>query len=108
MPAPFVAEAPPQDQTALDQINQQVQAADVVEKEVTAPGTAPAATPASVSFAAVPAGPPPETSIGQTIEEVVANNGQPLKILNGAAGKKIYVYKEMKITFVAGKATAIE
>jgi hypothetical protein len=46
-------------------------------------------------------------SLGQTIEEVVAAMGEPDMILQ-LATKKIYVYKDMKITFKAGKVTDVQ
>jgi hypothetical protein len=42
--------------------------------------------------------------MGQTTDEVVAILGQPEKILNLGA-KQIYVYKDLKVTFVKGKVT---
>lgn len=61
---------------------------------------APAADPAP----AAPAAPPATVAIGQSTDEVVAILGQPDKILNLGA-KQIYVYKDLKVTFVKGKVT---
>jgi hypothetical protein len=61
---------------------------------------APAADPAP----AAPAAPPATVAIGQSTDEVVAILGQPEKILNLGA-KQIYVYKDLKVTFVKGKVT---
>ncbi len=44
---------------------------------------------------------------GQTIEQVQASLGQPEKIVNLGA-KQIYVYKDLKITFVNGKVTDVQ
>jgi len=60
-----------------------------------------AAAPAA---AAAPAqAPAPVQIVGMTPDQVVATLGQPDKILNVGA-KQIYVYKDMKVTFVGGKA----
>jgi hypothetical protein len=44
---------------------------------------------------------------GQTIDQVVAILGQPEKRVDLGA-KKIYVYKDLKITFVNGKVTDVQ
>jgi hypothetical protein len=56
-----------------------------------------------------PADPPPTQSIGvgQTIDQVVAAMGKPKSIVDLGA-KKIYVYPDIKVTFVNGKMTAAE
>jgi hypothetical protein len=64
---------------------------------------APTAEAAPAAEAAPPA-PPATVAIGQTTDEVVAILGQPEKILNLGA-KQIYVYKDLKVTFVKGKVT---
>jgi len=52
--------------------------------------------------------PPPQTiQLGQTTDEVVAVLGQPEKIVNLGA-KKIYVYKDLKVTFLKGKVSDVE
>ncbi|MGB8837966.1 MAG: hypothetical protein WCC67_14535, partial [Candidatus Acidiferrales bacterium] len=58
---------------------------------------APAAAPA-------PAAPPATVEIGQTPDQVTAILGQPDKIINLGA-KQIFVYKDLKVTFVKGKVT---
>jgi hypothetical protein len=42
--------------------------------------------------------------IGQTPDQVTAILGQPDKILN-LGTKQIYVYKDLKVTFMKGKVT---
>ncbi len=64
---------------------------------------APAAEAAPAADAAPPA-PPATVGIGQTTDEVIAILGQPEKILNLGV-KQIYVYKDLKVTFVKGKVT---
>jgi hypothetical protein len=55
-----------------------------------------------------PQAPPKELKIGQTKDEVVANFGQPDKIVK-LGPKEIYYYKELgKVTFVSGKVTDVQ
>lgn len=64
-----------------------------------------AAAPAAADApAAAPAAPPATVEIGQTPDQVTAILGQPEKIINLGA-KQIYVYKDLKVTFVKGKVT---
>ena len=59
--------------------------------------------PAAAAPAAAPAA-PATVEIGQTPDQVTAILGQPDKILN-LGPKQIYVYKDLKVTFVKGKVT---
>ena len=59
-----------------------------------------------------PPPPPPDPVVetksieaGQTKDQVAAILGQPNKIIKAAANKEIYIYNDMKITFVNGKMT---
>jgi hypothetical protein len=61
---------------------------------------APAADPAP----AAPPAPPATVAIGQSPDEVTAILGQPDKIINLGV-KQIYVYKDLKVTFLKGKVT---
>ncbi len=55
-----------------------------------------------------PAAPPKELKMGQTKDEVVANFGQPEKVVKLGA-KEIYYYKDLgKVTFVNGKVTDVQ
>lgn len=54
--------------------------------------------------AAAPPAEPPTVQIGQTIEQVKAIMGPPDKIVNLGA-KQIYIYKDLKVTFVNGKVS---
>lgn len=51
--------------------------------------------------------PPKTISIGQTTDEVIAVLGQPQKKVNLGA-KEIYVYPDMKVTFVNGKVADVQ
>jgi hypothetical protein len=48
--------------------------------------------------------PPATVEMGQTPDQVIAILGQPEKIIN-LGPKQIYVYKDLKVTFVKGKVT---
>jgi outer membrane protein assembly factor BamE (lipoprotein component of BamABCDE complex) len=55
-----------------------------------------------------PQGPPKELKLGQTKDQVVANFGQPEKVVKLGA-KEIYYYKDLgKVTFVNGKVTDVQ
>jgi hypothetical protein len=87
------------------------------------PASAPAAAPAAAQTAAQTAPPPPiappppptdapaaapkSLSKGQTTDEVVANFGPPEKIIK-LGTKQIYVYKDMKVTFIGGKVADVQ
>jgi hypothetical protein len=77
---------------------------------------APAApvAPAAAEAAPPPLAPPPPPpadpktiALGQTTDQVTANFGQPDKIIK-LSTKQIYVYKDMKVTFVGGKVSNVE
>ena len=51
--------------------------------------------------------PPASIQLGQTIDEVVAVLGQPEKMVN-LGSKQIYVYKDLKVTFVKGKVSDVQ
>jgi hypothetical protein len=100
--APFAADAPPPDPQAAQQITGQLAEADKAEQEVTSAGG-----PSDAPAAAAPQEAPKTIALGQTVDEVTGNLGQPKNILDLGA-KKIYVYKDMKITFTGGKVTDIQ
>lgn len=53
------------------------------------------------------AGSPPTLTLGLSVEDVKAVQGDPQKIVD-LGSKKIYVYKDLKITFTDGKVTDIQ
>jgi hypothetical protein len=96
------APPPPPESEVAAQIKEQSQEADKAETEAagdTASGPGP--------NAATPAAEPVSIEIGQTIDQVTAALGNPQKTVNLGA-KKIYVYKDMKITFKDGKVADIQ
>ena len=68
----------------------------------------PPAPPADIAPPPPPAdAPPPTIAIGETIDQVTAAFGQPARMANLGA-KKIYYYKDMKVTFTNGKVSNVE
>jgi hypothetical protein len=49
----------------------------------------------------------PTLTLGLTVDEVKAIQGEPQKIVD-LGSKKIYVYKDLKITFADGKVSDIQ
>jgi hypothetical protein len=113
--ASFVSTAPPADTNVGAELNQQMQEADIAEKQTLA--TLPAGSgdqqvaSATTPQAAAAIPPPPVTptkiELGQTIDSVTGALGQPSRIVDLGA-KKIYVYKDIKITFKEGKVANVE
>jgi len=71
-----------------------------------------AAPDGSAGQSAAAAAPPPaaptvSVELGQTIDQVTAALGQPKSVVNLGA-KKIYVFKEMKVTFKDGKVSDVQ
>jgi hypothetical protein len=54
-----------------------------------------------------PPQPPQTIQLGQTFDEVTNALGQPVKIVNLGA-KQIYVYKDLKVTFLKGKVADVQ
>ena len=86
--APYAAQAQP-DANAASELSQASQEADRAEQDV------------------VDQSAPLTVSLGQTIAEVEAIMGKPRDIAN-VGSKKIYVYRDLKITFVDGKVTDVQ
>ena len=75
-------------------------------------GDAPAAAPAPLPEIAPPpppadAAPPPTIEVGQTMDQVIAGFGQPLRVAKLGV-KTIFYYKDMKATFTNGKISNVE
>jgi hypothetical protein len=86
--------------------NQQAQSQDQQPQQQDQAAQQQAAAPAQAAPAA-PAQPPPTIQLGQTTDEVTGLFGQPTKIIN-LGTKIIYVYKDMKVTFIKGKVTDVQ
>jgi hypothetical protein len=63
--------------------------------------------PAAPAEPAAPAAPPPTIQMGQSPDDVKGMLGQPEKIVD-LGPKQIYVYKDLKVTFVKGKVTDVQ
>lgn len=64
--------------------------------------------PAPIPPPPPPAADPVSITAGQSIDDVVAAMGQPLKKFKPSAIKEIYIYKDLKITFVNGKVKDVD
>jgi hypothetical protein len=109
-PSAFAQAAPPPEQNGAADVNQQLAEADKADQEAAsaAPiggvdGGIPA--PAAQADATPPA--PINIAVGQTVDEVIAALGQPVTIVDLGV-KKIYRYKDMKVTFKADKVSDVE
>jgi len=95
-----IAVQPADDKGQGDQGSQPAQAA-----QAATPATAPMADIAPPPPPA--AAPPPTIALGQTKDQVTAAFGQPLRAAK-LGTKEIYYYKDMKVTFSAGKVTNVD
>lgn len=86
------------------EIINQVLAPQTNEAPAQQPATADA-QPAQQEAASPP--PPASIQVGQTVAEVVAAFGQPEKIVT-LPNKLIYVYKDLKVTFINGKVADVQ
>jgi hypothetical protein len=102
--AAFAQDASGPDPNAAAEIKEQAKEADQADQEAVGQAASQGGGP---SDAAEPAAPPVSISIGQTMDQVTAALGQPKSIVDLGA-KKIYIYKDMKITFKDGKVTDVQ
>jgi hypothetical protein len=116
--APYAADAPPVDPNGAAELDQQAQQGAQLEQQVVADATAPddstgAAAPAgNVAVQEPPPAPvrhagPITIALGQSEADVTQNKGQPVNIVKFPT-KTIYIYSDMKITFVHGKVSDVE
>ncbi len=98
-PAAFAAAAPPPDSSAKSEISEQAGAADQAEGEVVASVSAAPADATSAAAGGV--------AVGQSIADVTAALGNPVKVIDLGA-KKIYTYPDKKIIFANGVVDKIE
>jgi hypothetical protein len=97
---PDIQQAVGQVFTTEGQNNQNAQPAQVASQP---PPAEPVARPAPQA----PPAEPTRIELGQTIEQVVAALGQPGKIVN-LGEKQMYMYKDLKITFLNGKVSDVQ
>jgi hypothetical protein len=107
----ITAAAPPPDTNASAEIAEQTKTADQAEQEVASAAPVPSGPSDQTEVAAAAPitriAPPATIALGQTIDQVTGSFGQPLSVRD-LGTKKVYVYKDMKVTFKAGKVTDIE
>lgn len=90
------------------------QVVDVISQVLSLDGSASAAPPEPAPQPAVaqapppPPGPPPSVQVGDTPQQVIAILGNPIVVLPGAGGKKIFKYKDFKVIFVGGKVAEVD
>jgi hypothetical protein len=101
-PMAAIAPPPPPESEVAAQIKEQSQEADKAEAEAGG-GTASGPGP----NAAAPAAEPANIEVGMTVDQVTGALGQPLHMAT-VGTKKIYSYKDMKITFKDGKVSDIQ
>jgi hypothetical protein len=105
--------APPPDPAGAQELAAQAQESEKTEQEALAATSGAGASPdlaaagVGAAPAPAPAGPPATISMGQSMDDVKASMGQPTRIIS-LGPKTIYVYKDMKITFKAGKVSDVE
>jgi hypothetical protein len=118
--ASFAPIAPPADPNVSRELQEQEHQADTAEQEVlnevkqadvtgnaSNNSTAAGGAVGTPSPAAEASKPPVEIALGQTIEQVVASLGSPKQIVK-LGPKQIYVYSDIKITFVDGKVSDVQ
>jgi hypothetical protein len=92
----FIESAPPPDSQVAAELRKEADAAEELEREIDDDPGRPQE-----------GGAPVVISVGQTTDEVIDQMGQPRQIVN-LANKQIYIYQQMKITFVAGKVSDVQ
>ena len=102
----FVQAAPPPDPNGAAEISQQLTQADQAEHDVVAEAAAPPA-PGTADSQTPSAAAPVSIAMGDSIDKVTSALGPPQTVVD-LGTKKIYKYKDMKITFKNGAVSAVE
>ena len=110
VPASYAPGAPGVDPNASAELQQEAQQGDAAEQSVLqqvqqADSGAPA--PANPGQTGAAPADPIQISVGQTTAEVVAALGNPTRVVRLPPTKLIYVYPDMKITFINGKVSDV-
>jgi hypothetical protein len=115
--AAYAAAAPPPDQNVASEVKQQVSEADKAEAQALGEAQPAAGGPSEVpqlaqneAPATAPSAPVPTVVLrpGQTIEQVVAIEGQPKRIADLGV-RKVYIFPDgIKVTFINGRSYAVE
>ena len=101
--AAFAQAAPPPEANGAAEVNQKLTLADQVDSDAvhTSPIGALSAPAAVQPTATI------NIAVGQSIADVTTALGQPVTVIDLGA-RKIYKYKDMKVTFKAGKVSDVE
>jgi hypothetical protein len=116
--APYASAAPAADPNGATELDQTAQDGTQAEQQVVAEATAPDdssadATPPLGGVAPEPTSPPSPPSgpivisLGQTEAQVIAGKGQPTNKV-AFPNKTVFIYPDMKITFVDGKVSDVQ
>jgi hypothetical protein len=97
--APYAADLPPAEANVADELRQQAREANQQEQAVLGQAGQNAIPPGSTG--------PVTIQIGQTIADVVARMGQPVRVAD-LGQKKTYFYKDMKVIFVNGRVNDVQ
>jgi hypothetical protein len=105
---PEAAAADSAAQPAADTAQQTTpQSAPQTQAQPPAQAATPEPPPVKYGDIAPPPPPAPELKLGLTVDQVVAQLGQPVNTAT-VGDKQIYLFKEWKLTFVSGKVTDID
>jgi hypothetical protein len=106
-PTAYANNAPPPDPDVKTELAQQTRDGEAAEAEVLKD---PALTggPSPNGSAPLPPAAPVVIKMGMSIDEVVGAKGQPKTIVGDPATKLIYIYPDLKLTFVKGKLTDMQ
>lgn len=102
----FAQAAPPPEANGAADVNQQLAEADKADQEAAQAAPSGGMDSATAPQPA-PQAPTVNIALGQTIDQVTSALGAPLTVIDLGA-RKIYKYKDMKITFKAGKVSDVE
>jgi hypothetical protein len=116
--APYAAAAPAADPNGATELDQTAQQGTQTEQQVVAEATAPDDSNADATspiggVAPQPASPPNTPAapivitLGQTEAQVIAGKGQPTNKV-AFPNKTVFIYPDMKITFVDGKVSDVQ
>jgi hypothetical protein len=109
--APYTSAAPPPDANVADELKEADKQASQTEQQVLAEATPPpdasADAPTAPAAATAGQGAPVTIALGQTPDQVKAGMGNPARIVN-LGTKIIYVYSDLKVTFLNGKVSDIQ
>ncbi len=98
--ASFVSAAPPPESGIAEQLSAEVQAADRIEQETVAEAVQAEQNPAEAASTIT-------ITLGLTPEQVIQLLGSPKQVVT-LGNKQIFIYPQMKITFLGGRVTDVE